>query len=105
MLAVVVCSTLLVSWIVAWVHGRKNAGLKDIPNAHFSVPYSRLWLLSTRWQKIHNRTRIDLHRRLGPIVRIGPREVSVGCIDDGVRIIYGSKFDKDASFYHALFDR
>jgi unspecific monooxygenase len=29
----------------------------------------------------------------------------VNCIDDGVRLIYGAKFDKDQSFYHALFDQ
>ena len=105
MLAVVVGSALLVSWIVASIHRNKTSGLKDIPNAHFSVPYSRLWLLSIRLRKMENRTRIRLHRRFGPVVRIGPRELSVNCIDDGVRTIYSSKFDKDASFYHLLFDQ
>ena len=105
MLAVVVGSALLVLWIIAAIHRNNNSGLKDIPNAHFSVPYSRLWWLSLRWRKMENRTRIHLHRRLGPVVRIGPRAVSVNCIDDGIRIIYSSKFDKDESFYHALFDQ
>lgn len=105
MLAVVIGFALFVSWIIASIHRNHNDGLKDIPNAHFSVPYSRLWLLSLRWRKMENRCRIHLHRRLGPVVRIGPHDVSVNCIDDGVRIIYSSKFDKDASFYHELFDQ
>jgi hypothetical protein len=105
MLLVVVGFALLVLWIIASIHRSNNRGLKDIPNAHFSVPYSRLWLLSIRWRKLENRSRIHLHRRLGPVVRIGPRDVSVNCIDDGIRTIYSSKFDKDASFYHALFDQ
>ncbi|EEP82158.1 predicted protein [Uncinocarpus reesii 1704] len=105
MLAVVVGLALLVSWVIASMHRNHSSGLKDIPNAHFSVPYSRLWLLSLRWRKMENRSRIHLHRRLGPVVRIGPRDVSVNCIDNGVRTIYSSKFDKDASFYHELFDK
>jgi len=100
----VVIGCALVPWIIKSIY-RKNSGLKDIPNAHFSVPYSRLWLLLIKWNKLENRTRIHLHRRLGPVVRIGPREVSVNCIDDGVRTIYGGKFDKDPSFYHALIDQ
>ncbi|KAJ9144508.1 putative Benzoate 4-monooxygenase cytochrome P450 [Pleurostoma richardsiae] len=83
----VVIGCALVPWIIKSIY-RKNSGLKDIPNAHFSVPYSRLWLLLIKWNKLENRTRIHLHRRLGPVVRIGPRE-----------------FDKDPSFYHALIDQ
>lgn len=105
MLASVVGIAFVVSLIVASVRRNNRSGLKDIPNAHFSVPYSHLWLRSLQWRKIENRTRVQLHRRLGPVVRLGPREVSVNCIDEGVRTIYGSKFDKDASFYHALFDQ
>jgi unspecific monooxygenase len=105
MLAVVIGVALLVSWIIASIHRNHNSSLNDIPNAHFSVPYSRLWLLSVRWRKMGNRSRIHFHRRLSPVFRIGPRDVSVNCIDDGVRTIYSSKFDKDASFYHELFDQ
>ncbi|KAK3316097.1 putative benzoate 4-monooxygenase cytochrome P450 [Apodospora peruviana] len=104
MLAVVlICA--LVLWVIKSIYRRNDSGLKDIPNAHFSVPYSRLWLLLIKWNKLENRTRIRLHRRLGPVVRIGPREVGVNCIDDGVRTIFGAKFDKDPSFYHALIDQ
>ncbi|KAM3440639.1 hypothetical protein MY4824_002087 [Beauveria thailandica] len=109
MLAVAVGSAALVSWLLSWVVAiiRRNnhSGLKHIPNAHFSVPYSGLWLLSLRWRKMENRSRTQLHRRLGPVIRIGPREVSVNCIDDGVRTIYSSKFDKDESFYRNLFNQ
>lgn len=105
MLAAVVGSALLVSWIISSIYRNNNSGLKDIPNAHFSVPYSRLCLLSTRSRKIENRSRLHLHRRLGPIVRLGPRDVSVNCIDDGVRTIYGANFDIETSFYYASFDK
>ena len=105
MLAPILSFALLILWIITSIRQNNNSGLKDIPNAHFSVPYSRLWLLSIRWRKKENRSRIHLHRRLGPVVRIGPRDVSVNCIDDGIRTIYSAKFDKDADFYNALSDR
>ncbi|KAF7940823.1 uncharacterized protein EAE97_007009 [Botrytis byssoidea] len=95
MLAVFVGFALLVFWIIASIYQSNDSGLKGIPNAHCSVPYSRLWLLSIRWRKLENRSRIHLHRRLGPIVRLGPRDVSINCIDEGVRTIYSAKFDKD----------
>lgn len=109
MLVVVAASAFVLAfavwWIAASIQCNNKSGLKGVPNAHFLVPYSRLWLLSLRWRKKENRTRTRLHRRLGPVIRIGPREVSVNCIDDGVRTIYSSKFDKDPSFYHALIDQ
>jgi hypothetical protein len=105
MLSVVVGFGLLVLWIIASIRRNNKSGLKDIPNAHFSAPYSRLWLLSIRWRKKENRSRIHLHRRLGPVVRLAPRELSVNCVEDGIRTIYGARFDKDASFYHALVDQ
>jgi hypothetical protein len=105
MLSIVVGSALLILLMIVSIRRNRISGLRGIPNAHFSVPYSRLWLLTTRWRKVENRTRIQIHRLYGPVVRIAPTEVSVNCIDDGVRIIYSSKFDKDPSFYHALIDK
>ncbi|KUJ15316.1 putative benzoate 4-monooxygenase cytochrome P450 [Mollisia scopiformis] len=105
MLAIVVIPALLILWIITSIRRHNKSGLKDIPNAHFSVPYSRLWLLSIRWRKKENRSRIYLHRRLGPVVRLAPRELSVNCVEDGIRTIYSAKFDKDADFYHALVDQ
>jgi hypothetical protein len=105
MLAVFVAPALLVLWIFSLIRSNNKSGLKDVPNAHWSVPYSRLWLLSIRWRKLENRSRIHIHRRLGPVVRLGPCDVSVNCIDEGIRTIYSSKFDKDPAFYHALFDQ
>lgn len=38
MLAVIVSSALLVLWIITLIHRNNKSGLKDMPNAHFSVP-------------------------------------------------------------------
>lgn len=34
------------------------------------------------------------HARLGPVVCLGPREVSVNCVEGGVRVVYGGGFEK-----------
>lgn len=83
---------------------RSNSDLDKIPNAHFTAPYSKLWILIVRWRAKEHRTRTQLHQRLGPIVRLGPREVSVNCVDEGIRLIYNGKFDKEKTYYSALTD-
>jgi len=43
---------------------------------------------------VENRTVQDAHKRLGEVIRIGPSEISVNCVDDGIKIIYGRGFEK-----------
>lgn len=38
------------------------------------------------------------HDKYGPVVRLGPREISINCVDDGIRIVYGKGFEK-TGFY------
>lgn len=90
--------------LIAASERNANLDLDQIPTAHFTVPFSRLWLIWIRWRSIEHRTRVGLHRRLGPVVRIAPREVSVDCVDDGIRVIYGGNIEKDARFYGAFVD-
>ena len=40
-------------------------------------------------ETIHN-----AHVKHGPIIRLGPNEVSVNCLDGGVRTIYMGEFEK-----------
>lgn len=68
--------------------------LSRIPNAHWSSPFSRLWILSIRWNRRENRTVLALHRRLdSSVIRVGPKELSINDID-GVRTVYQGGFDK-----------
>jgi hypothetical protein len=62
--------------------------LNAIPNAHPTAPFSSLWLLSIRYRKRENRTVWASHKRLGPVVRLAPDEVSV-CTLQGLKTIYG----------------
>ena len=68
--------------------------LSKIPNAHFSSSFSPLWILWKRYREQENRTIYDAHVNHGDIVRLGPNEVSVACVDEGIRTIYGGGFEK-----------
>lgn len=41
-----------------------------------------------------NKTIHDAHQRCGPIVRLGPGEVSINCVDGGIRTVYAGGFEK-----------
>jgi Cytochrome P450 len=68
--------------------------LSKIPNAHFSVPFSSLWI---QYKRRNGGTGIHAilpaHRRLGPVIRISLGELSVASLD-GLRQIYGGGFEK-----------
>lgn len=68
--------------------------LRKIPPAHWSAPISRFWILYTRRRRNENTTIHALHQRLGPLVRLGPSEVSVNCVDGGIRTVYGGGYEK-----------
>jgi hypothetical protein len=71
--------------------------LSRIPSAHFTSPLSNGWILWQRYRGRENRSIHDAHRRLGPIVRLGPAELSVNSID-ALKVIYSDIFDRD-EFY------
>jgi hypothetical protein len=47
-----------------------------------------------RWRGIENATLKEAHARLGPIVCLGPQEVSINCVKGGVRDVYAGGFEK-----------
>ncbi|KAK3332036.1 cytochrome P450 [Cercophora scortea] len=75
--------------------------LAQIPNAHWSSPISRLWILGIRYTRRENRTLHALHRRLGPVIRVGPNELSIDGIDS-VRTVYQGGFEKPD--WYSVFD-
>ncbi|KAK3381616.1 cytochrome P450 [Podospora didyma] len=75
--------------------------MRHIPNAHWSAPFSRLWILHIRFTRQENKILLDAHRRLGPLIRVGPNELSINDID-GVRTVYQGGFDKPA--WYSVFD-
>ena len=72
--------------------------LAKIPNAHWTSPFVSWWILWIRYRQIELASAFKAHQNLGPIVRIGPKDLSVGCYKDGIRLIYGGGFDKPTYF-------
>lgn len=64
-----------------------RGGLAHIPGP-WLASCSDLWRLCVVWGRRPEVTHIQLHEKYGPIVRIGPRAVSVGD-PEAIKIIYG----------------
>lgn len=77
------------------------APISRLPNAHWSAAVSPLWILHKRFRKRENRALQEAHRRLGPYIRVAPREVSVDDVE-GVRGVYGGGFEKPG--WYGVFD-
>lgn len=76
--------------------------LSVIPSAHPIAPFSSLWILYIRYSNTENATLLRCHKAKGPIIRLGPNELSVNCVEEGLKTIYGTNFDKP-DFYTKRF--
>ncbi|PFH62475.1 hypothetical protein XA68_13377 [Ophiocordyceps unilateralis] len=72
--------------------------LRNVPSAHWSCGLSSLWILWTRYRNRELAVLTEKHQRLGPIVRVGPADLSISCYDNGVRTIYNGGFEKPAYY-------
>ncbi len=68
--------------------------VRKIPAAHPLAPFTSLWITWIRWRRIENATLKDAHDRLGPIVCLGPQEISVNCVKGGIKDVYAGGFEK-----------
>jgi hypothetical protein len=68
--------------------------LRKIPAAHPLAHFTSLWIHSVRWRSIENATFKAAHARLGPIICLGPNEISVNCVKGGIREVYAGGFEK-----------
>jgi hypothetical protein len=100
--AIVAVVTLFVTLVYQYViHPAYLSPLAPIPKAHWSVPYSRLWVLAVRFRKTENRTLHAAHKRLGPVIRVAPYELSIDGVDC-VRTVYTGGFEKPV--WYSVFD-
>lgn len=65
-----------------------------IPAAHWTAPFSSIWILYHRVKQQNTTVVHAAHEKYGTIIRIAPNEISVNCIDGGLRPIYAGGFDK-----------
>lgn len=68
--------------------------LSKIPNAHPTSPFSPAWIIWTRYRCNNNRATHAAHEKYGPIVRLAPNEISINCVDEGIRTVYAGGFEK-----------
>ncbi|GIJ87091.1 hypothetical protein Asppvi_005994 [Aspergillus pseudoviridinutans] len=73
--------------VLRLITNRFCRGLAGIPGPAIAK-WTRLWKLHSVWKGDHHNTAIDLHRKHGPLVRIGPKHISVGD-PSAIPIIYG----------------
>lgn len=59
------------------LYNRFRPGLRHIPGPTLAK-YTRLWRFYNVWKGDAHHTAIELHKKYGPLVRIGPTHVSVG---------------------------
>ncbi|CAG8146663.1 unnamed protein product [Penicillium salamii] len=75
--------------------------LSSIPNAHLTSPLSSRWIDHKRSTGTEVLAIYAQHQKHGPIVRLGPHELSVNSLH-GLKIIYTGAFEKHA-FYNDVF--
>ncbi|KPM37919.1 hypothetical protein AK830_g8634 [Neonectria ditissima] len=68
--------------------------LAKIPAGHWSCHVTPFWILRARKTNCQNRTLHRAHLKHGPVVRIGPNELSVDGVQ-ALRIVYQGGFEKD----------
>ena len=78
---------------------RNRSPLRSVPAAHWSGRLSSAWILWLRYTGKELQTLIQAHHKHGPIVLVGPGELSISCYQDGIRKVYDSGFPKPAPFY------
>ncbi|KAF4922691.1 Cytochrome P450 monooxygenase sdnE [Colletotrichum viniferum] len=75
--------------------------LAKIPVPHWSCHVSPLWILLARKNNFQNRSLHKAHLQYGPVVRIGPNELSVDGYDV-IKTVYQGGFEKDQ--WYSIFD-
>ncbi|RSL54828.1 hypothetical protein CEP54_009700 [Fusarium duplospermum] len=82
------------------LHPALISPLRKLPAAHWTCHFSSTWILAARLYRRENRSLHEAHIKLGPVVRIGPVEVSVDGVE-GMRVIYQGGFEK--GFWYSVF--
>jgi hypothetical protein len=83
------------------IHPYCFSAISSIPNAHYTSPISSRWIEKQRNAGKEVLTIYDLHQKHGPVVRLGPNELSVNSLG-GLKTIYTGAYEKH-SFYSDTF--
>lgn len=77
--------------------------LAKIPNAHWSAPFSPLWIHNCRRLEKETFVTHEAHQRLGQVVRLAPEVISVNSVDGGIRTVYAGGYEK-GDWYKNVFN-
>lgn len=97
MLTTVIIAFLPILYALLVIHEYLSSPLRNVPSAHPTAPFSRFWIVSKKLRDQRNRSVHEAHLKYGPVIRLGPSEVSIN--DPAlVKAVYstGSGFDKPA---------
>ncbi|KAL4882471.1 cytochrome P450 [Aspergillus karnatakaensis] len=73
--------------------------LSKIPNAHWTAPFCPIWILWIRLTYQELAVLPELHKRLGPLIRLGPTDLSVSEYENGIQKVLGSsEFEKHPQY-------
>lgn len=73
--------------------------LACIPNAHPLAPLTSLWILWIRYNGKECSTINQAFKINGSVVRVGPAELSINRVDQGVKQIYGGVGFPKSEYY------
>lgn len=102
-------SVFAVAALLAWliysyvIYPSLVSSLARLPAAHPSSAFSPIWFQRQRSRKRELKTLYAAHERHGPIVRLGPSEVSV-VSQDGLKHVYMAGLDKTAWYQQTFYN-
>ena len=73
--------------------------LAKVPAIHPLAPLTSLFMLWVRYSDRENDAVYLAHQRLGPVIRLGPQELSINCVDDGIRTVYQKPSFEKTPYY------
>ncbi|KAL6831653.1 cytochrome P450 [Trichoderma camerunense] len=73
--------------------------LSKIPASHWSARFSPIWSLWVRYRGTELSELVKAHRKHGPIVQVGPHDISISSYQGGIRKVYDAGFGKPSQFY------
>ncbi|TEY62501.1 hypothetical protein BOTCAL_0161g00180 [Botryotinia calthae] len=85
-------------WLIKHLQTAIPSHPSQVPNAHFTVPYSKDWLSRHRARNTEHKARYAAHKKYGPVIRIAPTELSINCLEDDVKTFYGGGFEEEERY-------
>ena len=94
MLALLLAQLVLVTFVLVFLirpvfnYFRDQKGFRKYPSASPFAPLSSLWMIILHWRGLRTKTVFEAHKKLGPVVRLGPNHLSFTALE-AIKDIYG----------------